>query len=89
LYDGTLSDDAALEAAWTLFWRDALSCDGVEDHSWDASAAGGTATAGWAGEVHVEAGGLAISALIPYLIDGADLVFGAIVLAAQPLSSIA
>jgi hypothetical protein len=85
----SFTDGLVLEAAWALEWLDALSCDGVENHTWDACATGWAATRRWASEVHVGAGWLAVGTLVPDLISWAHLVCHAIVFGAFPQSSVA
>jgi hypothetical protein len=78
-----------LEAAGTFRGLDALAGHGVEDHAWDTGAAGGATASGGAGEVHVGAGWLAVSALVPNQTGWADLMGHAIVFGTFPDSTAA
>jgi hypothetical protein len=76
-----------LEAAGTFSGFNAYSCDSIENHSWDASAACWATARCWASEVHVGACGLTVGTMVPDLIGWANLVSHAIVMGTFPEST--
>lgn len=78
-----------MEDAWAGSGLDAFSGSSVEYHAWSTGASGSAAARGGAGKMHVGAGWLAVSALIPDLIGWAEFLGHTVVSSAVPFAALA
>jgi len=89
LYDGSLRNGASAHTAWALLNFDASAGIRVENHVRGARASAGCALGLLAGHVCVEAGLLAVGAIVPNLIGRAGLASFTIVISATPGTAVA